>query len=257
MVYSFASRVSLSANWERKNPQPCWYRMKVPQFIHNKCVVCYQSRQDCELQFKGEFTVDAFHKSPFPVLDSDNFNPMFGYYPITIPEHHWFHQWNEFGNLKFIYYEEQQDTGVSPPSEEERFFFCERLVRKWTEISPSFISAIEETELLQAVSLLWGDSPYIEQRLKDRAAYQRQFYYRECICVSVTDPELPPYTGDDWGIPRASLVQPEGLCTGQPPAKRPRSAEDGASPFISPHASPVSLEKIEEMPSLPQEDMDF
>ena len=143
MAYSFGSRVLLPANWQRKNPQPCWYRMKQPQFIQNKCVVCYQSRRDCELQFKRDFTVDAFHKSPFPILDSDTFNPMFGYYLVSIPDHHWFHQWNEYGNLKFVFYEEQQETGVSPPSEDERFLFCERLVRKWTEISPSFIAAIE------------------------------------------------------------------------------------------------------------------
>jgi len=102
MAYSFSSRVVLPANWQRKNLQPYWYRMKVPQFIQNKFVVCYQSRQNCELQFKGDFTVDAFHKSPFPILDSDAFNPMFGYYPVSIPEHHWFHQWNEYGDLKFF-----------------------------------------------------------------------------------------------------------------------------------------------------------
>lgn len=199
--------------------------------------------------------MDAFHKSPFPILDSENFNPMFGYYPISIPEHHWFHQWNQYGTLKFVYYEEQQETGVSPPSDDERFLFCERLVRKWTEISPSFIAMVEEIELLQAVSLLWDDSPYYDQRKKDRAAYQRQSGYRQAICTA--DPESPPYTGDhciEWGAP---LVQPEGPLTGQPPAKRLRSAEDGASPSISPHSSPVSLQTIEEMLSLGQENMDF
>ena len=117
MAQSFCSSVVLPANWRRQNPQPCWYQMKVPQFIKNTCVVCYQSKQKCELQFKSELTLDAFHKIPFPVYDSESFNPMFGYYPVSIPEHHWFYQWNEFCDIKFVYYEKQQEAGVSPPSE--------------------------------------------------------------------------------------------------------------------------------------------
>ena len=70
--------------------QPCWYDMKVPQFVRDTCVVCYQPKLDCERQFGcGELTLQSFHRSPFVLQYTEPADAVFSYSIVQIPEHHW------------------------------------------------------------------------------------------------------------------------------------------------------------------------
>ena len=184
--------------WRRRNPQPHWYHMRVPQFIDGTCVVCYKENYQCMDTFAPSFlTRKHFHRAPFVMADIDP--PIFCHSNIHIPEHRWFHEWNARGHFKYEFYEEAQTTKTKPMTPQQEFRFVNQLIQKWTVTSPKYLQGKLEDETLAAVAELWGPSPALVQQIDDFINYKRSSTrwipaYIESVIVNPKTPEDPPKT---------------------------------------------------------------
>ena len=184
--------------WRRRNPQPHWYHMRVPQFIDGTCVVCYKEKYQCIQTFAPSIlTRKHFHRAPFVMTDIDP--PIFSYSTIQIPEHRWFHEWNARGRFKYEFYEEAQTTRTEPMTPQQEFRFVNQLIQKWTVLSPKYLRGKLEDETLAAVAELWGPSPALIQRIDDFLDYKRSSkvwvpVFIESVIVNPEKPEDPPKT---------------------------------------------------------------